>query len=473
MKKMNRRIFTAGSAAAGMVGLGLSAGAKTNSKASELYRFNIAKPGPSANSKLNIAMIGASGIAGQAYGGSQGDNIVALCDVDSNAFAWGLKKHPDCEKAAKFEDFRVMLDKMGKEIDMVCVNTPDHTHFVATYWAMERGIHTFTQKPLVHNIWQARTLKKAKDHFKVRTNMGNQGHTYEGIRQLREWYESGIFGQITEVHSFKEGPNWHSRYFAMPDTLPPVKSPVPAGFNWDLWQSQTGPSYFSKFYHPRTWRGFNRYGTGQFGDWFCHVADAPVWLLDLYEPVRVEAEMVAGGNEWMAVDGCRVRFDFERRGDKAPCSFYWWNGVGDKFRPKKPDDWTWPGGVGGGGTFYYGTKNNGFTDNRSNNPRLANKEAQIKFKADGYPAEKYPRVKGGPIKELIDCIKADREAGANFDYAAPMTEVMLLGVIAANHGGVIEWDSKKMKITNRPELNKYLKTPVRKGWECGAELWKG
>ncbi|MDF7824593.1 Gfo/Idh/MocA family oxidoreductase [Pontiellaceae bacterium B12227] len=470
MKKMNRRIFTAGSAAA--AGFGISGEALARSRASELYRFNIGKPGPSANSKLNIAMIGASGIAGQAYGGSREDNVVALCDVDPNAFAWGAKKHPGCKTATQFSDFRVMLDKMSKEIDMVCVNTPDHTHFVATYWAMERGLHVFTQKPLVHDVWQARTLKRAKDKFKVRTNMGNQGHTFNGIRQLREWYEQGIFGQITEVHSFKDGPKWGGTYFKRPDSLPPNESGVPAGLNWDLWQGPTGPAPYHELYHPRTWRGFNRYGTGQFGDWFCHVADAPVWLLDLYNPVRVEAEMVAGGNEWMAVDGCRVRFDFERRGDKAPCSFHWWNGVGEEFRPGKPEDWSWPGSVGGGGTFYYGDKNNGFTDNRSNNPRLANKEAQIAFKAAGYPDEKYPRIKGGPIKELINCIKNGTEAGANFDYAAPMTEVMLLGVIAANHGGVLEWDAKKMKITNRPELNTYLRAPVRKGWECGDELWK-
>jgi len=468
MKKINRRVFTTGSAAA--LGIGFAGKALAESKASELYRFNIGKPGPSANSKLNIAMIGAGGIAGMAYGGSQEENLVALCDVDSSMFAQGEEKHPGGASAKKYADFRVMLDEMGKEIDMVCVNTPDHTHFAATYWAMERGIHVFTQKPLVHNVWQARTLKKAKDKFKVRTNMGNQGHTYDGIRQLREWYEHGIFGQITEVHSFKDGPNWNSQYFRKPDALPLVEMPVPGHFNWDLWQSQVESAAYNEIYHPRTWRGFNKYGTGQFGDWFCHVADAPVWLLDLYEPVRVEAEKVVGGNEWLAVDGCRVRFDFERRGDKAPCSFYWSNGDAS-LRPELPKDWSWPGNHPGAGTFYVGDKNSGFTDGRSNNPRLGNKEAQMEFKAAGYPDVKYPRVKGGPIKELIDCIKEGREAGANFDYASPMTEVMLLGVLAANHGGVLEWDSKKMKITNRPELNQYLKEPVRKGWECGEALW--
>ncbi len=168
-------------------------------------------------------MIGAGKIAGQAYGGTQDENIVALCDVDSSMFSKNIGKHPGNESAAKFSDFRVMLDKMGKEIDMVCVNTPDHTHFIATIAAMERGINVFTQKPRTHNIWQARTLKKAKDKYKVLTNIGNQGHTFNGIRQLREWYEADVFGQITKAHTYISGPKWTGPFFARPEILPPSK----------------------------------------------------------------------------------------------------------------------------------------------------------------------------------------------------------------------------------------------------------
>ncbi|VGO15489.1 hypothetical protein PDESU_04072 [Pontiella desulfatans] len=456
MKKMNRRSFQMTAAAA----------------STAIPMFSIGKPGQSANSKVNVAMIGAGNIAKMAYGGVQGENIVALCDVDSSMIDKNLDKHPGNPTAKRFSDFRVMLDKMGKEIDMVCINTPDHTHFAATMAAMERGINVFTQKPLAHNIWQARTLKKAKDKYKVLTNMGNQGHTYNGIRQLKEWYDHGIFGQITEAHSYIGGPNWTGPYFQRPESLPPAADPVPASLDWDLWQGPTGPTTFHNLYHPKKWRGFNRYGTGTFGDWFCHVADAPIWLLDLYEPVAVEAEKVAGGDEWMVADGCRVRFDFKKRGSMAPCTFYWYNGDPSLFRPSAPADWTWPGNPPNAGTFYHGTKNSGFTDNRSNNPRLGNKEAQVEFKAAGYPDEKYPRIKGGPILELVNAIKGGPECGANFDYAAPFTEIMLLGIIAVNHGGKIEWDSKKAKITNRPELNQHLKEPVRKGWEYGEDLWK-
>ncbi len=455
MKPMSRRSFQQTAAAA----------------STALPMFSIGKPGQSANSKVNVAMVGAGNIAGQAYGGTRNENIVALCDVDSAMIDKNLKKHPDNPSAKRFTDFRVMFDKMGSEIDMVCINTPDHTHFVASIAAMERGIHTFIQKPLTHDIWQARTLKKAKDKYKVLTNMGNQGHTFNGIRQLKEWYDSGIFGQITEAHSYIRGPSWDGNYFKRPDTLPPTKDPIPETLDWDLWQGPSGPTPFNHLYHPKTWRGFNRYGTGTFGDWFCHVADAPVWLLDLYEPVAIEAEKVVGGDDWMVADGCRVRFDFERRGDKAPCKFYWYNGDPKLFRPQPPADWSWPGKQPRVGTFYHGTKNSGYTDERSNNPRLGNKDAAIEFKKAGYPEEKFPRIKGGPILELVHAIKGGPECGANLDYASPFTEIMLLGILAVNHGGRIEWDSKNMRVTNRPELNQYLKDPVRKGWECGEDLW--
>ena len=456
MKSINRRSFLKTSAA-------VTAGTFV------LPQFSIGKPGPSANGKLNIAMIGAGNIAGMALGPCNSENIVALCDVDSNLLFQHAKKYPQIKQAATFSDFRVMFDKMGDKIDAVCVNTPDHTHFVATMETMQRGKDVFTQKPLTHNVWQARTLHK----YKVITNMGNQGHTYEGIRRMREWYEAGVFGQITEIHSWIGGPgaNWGGAYFGKPASFPPPTDPVPESLDYDLWLGPTKKVPFNHLYHPKKWRGFKQFGSGQFGDWFCHIADAPVWVLDLYEPVTIEAEEVAGSNEWMTPDGVRVRFDFPQRGNKKPCSFYWYNGD-SQFRPKMPESWTMSEKLPGAGTIYYGEKTTGFTDNRSNNPRLVNLEEMRAFNKAGLPEEKYPRVNGGPVNEWIRAVKGEGPMpGSNFDYAAPMTEVMLLGVIAVNHGGKIEWDPKNMTITNRPELNKYLKEPARKGWEYGGDLW--
>ena len=456
MKMSNRRSFLKASAA-------MTAGSFV------LPQFFIGKAGAGANSKLNIAMIGCGNIASMALGGCNSENIVALCDVDSNMLYKYAKKYPQIKQAKTFTDFRVMLDKMGNEIDAVCVNTPDHTHFVATIASMERGKHVFTQKPLTHNIWQARTLRKAMNKYKVITNMGNQGHTYGGIRRLREWYEAGIFGQITEAHSWMPGPSWNGGYFPKSVSFPLSVDPVPEGLNYDLWLGPNAKTPYHKDYHPKRWRGFTQFGTGTFGDWFCHVADAPVWLLDLYEPVSIEAEEVTGRNDLIAHDSVRVRYDFVQRGTKKPCKFYWHNGPNPV--PDIKEKWGLTHDLPKHGTIYKGEKTIGTTNHRSDSPRLLDIEEMRELNKLKLP-EKYPRVKGGPVEEFVRAVKGEGpKPGSNFDYAAPMTEIMLLGIIAANHGGKIEWDAKNMKITNRPELNVYLKDPVKKGWEYGEDLW--
>ncbi len=433
-----------------------------------LPRFSIGQPGPSANSKLNIAHIGASGIADMAYSGCNGENVVALCDIDSRQFP----ASPWAVDVPKFADYRVMLDKLGKEIDGVCINTPDHTHFNATLGCMERGIHVCTQKPLTHNVWQARTLRKAKDKYKVITNMANQGHTYDGIRKMREMYEADCFGQVSEVHMGFPGPNWNGRYFKKPASMPLPAEPIPANINWDLWLGPAAERPFNSLYHPLKWRGFNDFGTGQFGDWFCHIGDGAVWVLDLYEPTVIECVERGPAMEGMIPDHSVVRFDFPARGNKVACSMTWSDGAPSVGTPiKSPDDWGW-GKVPNSGSFWYADKGNAFLDQRSNNPRFSVKEQMVAFKESGGVAETYDRVKGGPHQEWVRAIKGDGpECGSNFDYAAPMSEVALLGVLAQRFGGRIEWDSKNMRITNRPELNVFIKEPIRAGWEAGQDLW--
>ena len=451
---MNRRNFIKTSAAA--------------TGAFVLPQFSIGKPGLSANSKLNIAMVGAGGIASMAYSGLKGENIVALCDVDSSRLHQHVGQFPEIKNARTFKDFRVMLDKMDAEIDAVCIGTPDHTHFVATMDAMQRGLHVYTQKPLTHSIWEARTLRKAKEKYKLVTNMGNQGHTYDGIRQMREWVDADVLGQISEVHSWQNGCAWG---VTADYPLPPPESPIPATLDWDLWLGPSPATTFNRFYHPGGWRRWRRYGNGMMGDWFPHVADGPVWILDLYEPVAVEAEYTEMSNEWLAPSVSRIRYDFVERGSKKPCSFYWHNGETD-YKPKQPDNWTWKGGLPGGGSLFLGEKNSAYTDSRSSHPRLSNREEMRTFKEQGLPAATYPRVADGPFQEWTRAIKGEGpEPGSNFDYAGKLTEVMLLGTLAARFGGRIEWDAKAMKITNRPELNEFLKDPVREGWSYGEDLW--
>ena len=210
--------------------------------------FSIGKPGPSANSKVNVAFIGSGGwIARQPYNqGCKEENLVAFCDVDrkhtaENLKTWGATDSPF------FDDYRVLLDKMHKDIDAVVVSTPDHTHFPATFAAMERGIHVYTQKPLTHNVWQARVLARARTHYKVMTQMGNQGHSGRGIRQSVEAVRSGFIGDVDKVYCRNSGPEMGGNHFANPSTMPPPASPVPEGLAWDLW---LGPAKKRPFFIP-------------------------------------------------------------------------------------------------------------------------------------------------------------------------------------------------------------------------------
>ena len=436
-----------------------------------LPRFSIGQPGPSANSKMNIAMIGVGGIAGMAFDGCQNENIVALCDIDTRKQP-NRKKYPQISQDVPyFQDFRVMLDQMGKEIDGVVINTPDHTHFVATLAAMERGLHVCMQKPLTHNIWEARTLQRAKDKYKVVTNMANQGHTYDGIRQMREMYEADLFGQINEVHMAYDGPQWGS-YFGNPQSMPLEAEPIPEKVDWDLWIGPAKETVYNRMLHPVKWRSFWDYGTGMLGDWFCHIGDGPVWILDLYAPTVVECVEREPSLDGVIPGHSIVRFDFPARGNKAPCSMYWNDGLRNGGQPmKRPDDWGW-GNTPKHGSLWFGDKANAYLDERSNNPRFAVKDQMREYKQSGGVAQKYERVQGGPFREWIRAVKGEGpEPGSNFDYAAPLSEICLLGALAQRVGGRIEWDAKNMRVTNRPELNAFIRGPVRSGWEMGADLW--
>lgn len=445
-----------------------------------LPRFSIAQSGIPASSRVNIALVG----CGWMSKGVLSDPIppVVLCDVDARAIAAAKQKFPHLASTPAFSDYREMFDKMGKDIDLVVVSTPDHTHFAVTMEAMQRGKHVFTQKPLTHNIWEARTLARAAKKYNVKTVMGNQGHTYDGIRTMREWYEAGLLGQVGRVDAWFPGPAWgtgEKAWFTKPSNFPPLQEPIPEGLDWDLWVGPAPATPYNPVYTPKTWRGFWQFGGGMIGDWFCHISDGPVWILDLYEPTVVEAVKIDGPNPGMCPDGSIVRMDFPARGEKVPCSFWWYDG---KNRPTDPSDWSWgskdnPDGQSKppiSGSYWEGTKGMFYLDERSNNPRMTSRQKTIDLKASGtLPPEKYPRVKDGPVQEIIRAIKGEGpDPGSDFTYAARLTEVALLGAIAQRCGGRIEWDAANMKITNRPELNAIVKEPVRKGWEYGEDLWK-
>jgi predicted dehydrogenase len=298
--------------------------------ATALPAFAIGKPGKSANEKLNIAFIGSGGwIAQQPYNqGCSEENLVAFCDADQRQCAENMKAWRTSQPF--FEDFRVMLDKMHKEIDAVVVSTPDHTHFPATLAAMERGIHVYTQKPLTHNIWQTRTLLKARERYKVVTQMGNQGHAGDGIRESLEAVRAGVIGDVSQVFCHNGGPEMGGKHFANPSVMPPPSSPVPAGLNWDLWLGPAAKRDYCADYLPQRWRAFYDFGSGMLGDWGCHTLDTPVWALDLDAPTVVGCVQRQDSLEGLIAAKSHIKFHFAAKGSRGPVTLEWFDG---------PQDW--------------------------------------------------------------------------------------------------------------------------------------
>lgn len=433
-----------------------------------LPRVSIAQGGRPAGRKLNLAFIGVGGIGGSALSGCDGENYVAFCDVDEARAAAGYAKHPG---VPRFRDFRVMLETLHREIDAVVVSTPDHTHFAAAMLAMEMGKHVYVQKPLTHDIWQARTLRRAAHRYKVVTQMGNQGHATEGIRLIKEWYEAGTLGEVREVHAWLSGPDFAKAvYFRMPGQFPPPTSAVPRTLDWDLWLGPAKPRPFSTEYVPLLWRGWWDFGTSILGDWACHTLDAPYWALGLGQPTRVSVvnlEPIAAG---FSHRSSHLKFEFAARGERPPVTLHWYDGGQ---RPPVPLDWNraqpWPGG----GMIMVGSKCTLMTGSRPDSPRLLLPESEWEAFRRNPPAKTIPRIQGGPFQEWIRAIKGEGPApGSNFDYAAELTEVALLGVLAQRTNRDIEWDAPAMRVTNVRGLEPLVREPARRGWRYGDAVWK-
>jgi predicted dehydrogenase len=396
--------------------------------------------------------------------GLAAENIVALCDVDDHVAAATYEAYP---KAKRFRDFRKMLDAMGSEIDAVVVSTPDHTHFAVTMAAMELGKHVLCEKPLAHTVWEARTMKKAARHYKVISQMGNQGHASEGIRCVKEWYDAGVIGPVREVSAWLSAINFNSRFFRKPESFPPVAMPVPDHLDWDLWLGPCARDVpYHPVYHPRTWRGFYGFGSGLLGDWSCHTLDAPFWALGLGMPSVVELENPVAGSPDFAPDASRVRFEFPARGDKPPVVLHWHEG---EPKPEMHEAWGLEK-LGDAGMIMTGEKSSLMTGERPDSPRLIPNDQWLDFRRNPTP-KTISRIKGGHYREWTDAIRGDGpEPGSNFDYGAALTEVALLGVLVQRFGGRIEYNAEAMRITNRPELDAYLRVAAREGWRYGEAL---
>jgi predicted dehydrogenase len=406
---------------------------------------------------LNVAGIGIGGMGSANLRNLESQNIVALCDVDLAYAAPTLKRYP---KAKVYTDYRELLDRQ-KDIDGVVVATPDHTHAVITMAALRAGKHVYCQKPLTHDVHEARTLAQAARDAKVATQMGIQGHSGEGIRVLTEWIAAGVLGEVREVDAWCSltyypwgHASWSSNWSERPKDTPPL----PAGLNWDLW---LGPAPFRPYhraYHPQTWRSWWDFGSGMMGDRGVHTLDPVVTALGLSAPTSIESTSCGNTPEVHPLSAV-ITFLFPARDGKPPLKLTWYEGMRAPRPAELEDGRDLPAE---GGAIIKGSKATvvmglyGF-----DLPQIipASRAKQVTL-----PAKTLPRVEGGHELDWVRAAKSGQPAGADFSYASRLTEICLLGNIAKRVDSRILWDAAAAKVTNIPEANRYVQLEYRKGW---------
>jgi predicted dehydrogenase len=358
-------------------------------------------------------------------------------------------------KVADYEDFRVMLEK-EKSIDAILCATPDHNHAYICVTAMKQGKHVYCEKPLTHNVAEARIVARVAKETGVSTQLGNQGHFGDGIRSTCEWIWDGAIGEVREVHAWTGASRWNKTHTG---GRPPAE-PVPKGVNWDLWLGTRSTRPYSSIYSPVSWRDFWDFGTAPIGDFFCHNFDPALWALDLKEPTSIEAHGVGGVDAEIAPPGGLYTYMFPARGKMPPVKFTWYEGGLMPARPEglEDDDQL---GNGGNGILFVGDKGMITCPGWAGDPRLLPGSRMDNYKR---PAKTLPRSKGHH-RDWLDGCKGQGTPSANFEYAAVLTEIGLLGLVAMRARKKIYWDAKAMKVTNAPEAEKYIKGSYRPGWE--------
>jgi len=419
--------------------------------------------GLSANDKLNIAGIGIGGRGGNDVDevAALGHNFVALCDVDESYSAKEAAKYP---KARRFTDYRVMLDKMGAGVDALIIGTPDHTHAIIAMEAMRRGKHVYCEKPLTHTMHEVRALMAAAHQYKVITQLGNQGHSFDTIRRVCEWIWDGDIGKVHTIHAGTDAyPNGYSQIRNLPKLA--EKHEVPKGLDYDLW---VGPAEFhpySPLWVPGSWRGWLWYGGGAIGDWICHVVDPAFWALDLGAPVSVQAEapgydVKTQGQTYPA--GTKITFEFPAKQERGPVKLVWYDG---NIRIPRPAEFTAEDKVPGTGAIIFGDK--GMIVHGSHgagNCQILPDSLMEQHSGKNAPAEKIPRVKSHAW-DWADAIRNGRPAGSNFDYGGALTQLALLGLIALRFPGrTLNWDDQQVRFTNHEAANAFVNPPYRAGW---------
>lgn len=424
----------------------------------------------SANEKVNMASVGVGGKGSSDcdQAGNNG-NMVAICDIDDNTLN---KKGENFPNAKKYNDFRKMLEEMEKSIDAVTVSTPDHTHAPAAMMAIKMKKHVYVQKPLTHTVFEARALREAAKKYGICSQMGNQGTAENGLRRAVEIIRDGVIGPIREVHVWTNRPVWPQapRIVARPESSDP-----PATVHWDLWLGPAAERPYSSVkqynghgpYHDFNWRGWWDFGTGALGDMACHTANMAFMALKLGFPTSIVAESGELNPETYP-EWARIVWEYPARGDMPAVKFTWYEGKQDGKKLLPREELFHGEKAVDSGSIFVGDKGVLYSPNDYG----ASYVMFPKKDFEGYkgPAETLPRNgKGddGMKWEWVQAIKANKPeiALSNFDYAATLTEAMLLGNVAVKaRGKKLEYDGMTGKFTNAPEANQWLHKEYRKGW---------
>jgi predicted dehydrogenase len=413
----------------------------------------------SPNSKLNIAGIGVGGQGAADLGELSSENIVALCDVDSERGKNTFQKFPN---AKRYKDFREMLDK-EKNIEAVVVATPDHMHAIATMTAIKAGKHVYCEKPLTRTVFEARAVAKAAREAKVATQMGNQGMAFEGNRLINEWIADGAIGAVREVHVWSDRPTHRGKmplWWAQGIERPTDAPPVPETLDWDLWLGPAPLRPYHPAYVPFRWRGWWDFGSGGLGDMGIHNL-APVFsALKLGAPESVDATSTPVFKETVPVASI-VHYQFPARGDLPAVKLHWYDGGLLPERPAELDDDADLDAE--DGIIFVGDKGKMLVRGwGGEHPRLIPESRNKEYKR---PQATLPRSIGHH-KEWIAACKGGPAPRSNFDFAGRLTEAVLLGSVCVRNGGSkLLWDAANLKVTNNSEANQLLHYEYRRGWK--------
>jgi hypothetical protein len=467
--------------------------------------------------RMHIAGVGVGGMGRSNLVNLASERIVALCDVDWNHVGASFGrldrdlqraqerqaqamtpeqrqraieqierlrrlKEEHWPNAQHYTDFREMLEKQ-KDIEGVLVATPDHTHALVALTAMSLGKHVYVQKPLTWSVDEARRLSRKAADTRVATQMGNQGHSFDDARRGVEYVRSGAIGEVREVHI------WTNRPLAFWPQGIPRPAPMtsrPEELKWDMaavneriaaalagdfsgldaraWDLFLGPAPVTPFhplYHPHHWRGWVDFGVGAIGDMGAHLIDHPFWALELGFPVTIET-VSTPFNKASYPTATITYYEFPARGTRPPVRLTWYDGG---LQPPRPEE------LGGeklneeGGILYVGSKGKLLQETYGNNPRLL--PASL-AESVGTPPQQLPRVPTSHEMNWVAAAKGTAEPSCPFEYAARLTEVMLLGIVALRAGTKIRYDAAAMRVTNAPEANAFLTREYRKGFELPA-----